>query len=88
MAAAAMMSTGLATDLESCRGDVLNFLQALRWRIASVQVKRWTAEGLLHAVRNWETVTSDLETLTDEIAQFIAGSEIATGAVLLVRHEG
>ena len=88
MAAAAMMSTGLASDLESCRRDVLNFLQMLRWRIASVEVKRWTAEGLLHAMRSWETVTGDLESLADEIAQFIAGSEIEAGAVVLVRREG
>src|ERR1700752_611047 len=100
MAAAAVMSTGVGGDLESCRTEVLSFLRMLSWRIASVEVKRWTAEGRLHAVRRWEKVTndleglrkwekvtSDLESLTEEIAEFIAGSEIRTGATVLVRRK-
>ncbi|MGA7763537.1 MAG: hypothetical protein WCA59_17465 [Candidatus Binataceae bacterium] len=82
------MSTGLTNDLESCHRDVLNFLRMPRWRIASVEVKRWTAEGLLHAVRKWETVTCDLDELAHEIAQFITGGEVETGAIVLVRPEG
>ena len=85
MAAAAVMSTGLTRDLESCRRDVLNFLRLLRWRIASVEVRRLTADGILHAVRKWETVADDLETLAQEIAQFSTGGEVETGAIVLVR---
>jgi hypothetical protein len=87
MAAAAVMSTGLARDLESCRRDVLNFLQMLSWHIASVEVRRWTVEGLLHAVRKWGTVTSDIESLAEKIAQFVTGSEIAAGAIVVVQRE-
>ena len=87
MAAAAVMSTGIAGGLESCHRDVLNFLQILRWRVASVEVKRWTAEGLLDAVRSWETVTSDLESLAEEIAKFITSGKFGTGAIVLVRRE-
>ena len=82
-----MMSTGLASDLGSCRRDVENFFQVLRWRIASVEVKRWTAEGMVLAVRKWEAVAGDLDTLSHEIAQFITGGEIKTGAIVLVRRE-
>jgi hypothetical protein len=87
MAADAMMSIGFCSDLESCRRDVANFLQWVRWRIASVEVRRLTAGGLLYAVRKWEAVTGDLETLAHEIAQFSTGGEVETGAIVLVRRE-
>ena len=87
MAAHAMMSTGFPTDLEACRRDVANFLQWMRWRIASVEVRRLTADGMLHAVRKWEVVTEDLESLAEEIAKFAAGSDLETGAIVLVRRE-
>ncbi len=87
MAATAIMSTGVVNDLESCRHDVLNFLQILCWQIASVEVKRWTVEGMLQAVRRWESVASDLENLAEEIAHFIAKSEVEARAVVLVRRE-
>jgi hypothetical protein len=87
MAADAMMSTGFGIDPESCRRDVANFLQWVRWRIASVEVRRLTADGVLHAVRNWEAAAGDLKTLAHEIAQFITGGEVETGAILLVRRE-
>jgi hypothetical protein len=57
----------------------------VRWRIASVEVRRLTADGLLHAVRKWEAITGDLETLAREIAQFSTGGEVETGAIVLVR---
>jgi hypothetical protein len=85
MAAAAILSTGLAGDLDSCRKDVLNFLRMVSWHIASVEVKRWRIEGLRHAVHKWETVPSDLESLAKEIAQFIVGSETVKTATILVR---
>jgi hypothetical protein len=46
-----------------------------------------TADGMLHAVRKWEAVTDDLETLAQEIAQLATGGEVETGAVVLVRRE-
>lgn len=85
MAAVAVFSTGLASDLESCRREVLNFLLVLSWHIASVEVERWRSEGLLHAVHKWETVTTDLEGLAREIAQFIVGNEAVKTATVLVR---
>jgi hypothetical protein len=86
MGAAAVLSTGSAADLDSCRQDVLNFLRTLSWRVASVEVERWRSEGLLHAVRRWETVTTDLEGLAQEIAQFvIENRRVKTGAIVLVR---
>jgi len=87
VAAHAMMSTGFPTDLEACRRDVANFLHWMRWRIASVEVRRLTADGMLHAVRKWEVVTEDLESLAEEIAKFAAGSDLETGAIVLVRRE-
>jgi hypothetical protein len=87
MEAVAMMSTGFCSDFESCRRDVANFLlQWVRRRISSVEVRRLTSDGLLHAVRKWEAaVTGDLESLAEEIAKFAAGSELETGAIVLVR---
>ena len=87
MAAHAMMSTGFCSDMESCRRDVANFLQWVRWRVDSVEVRRLTADGLLHAVRKWEAVTVDRETLAHEIAQFSTGGEVETGAIVLVLRE-
>jgi hypothetical protein len=43
-------------------------------------------EVLLYAVRKRETVTTDLESLAQEIAQFITGSEVEAGATVLVRR--
>jgi hypothetical protein len=86
MPAVAVLSTGPASDSESCRTDVLNFLQMLPSRLASVEVKRWSFGGLHHAVRKWETVTTDLESLAQEIAQFITGGEVEAGATVLVRR--
>jgi hypothetical protein len=85
MAALAVFSTGVASDLESCRRDVLNFLLMLSWHIGSVQVERWRIEGLVHAVHKWEMVTTDLEGLAREIAQFIVGNEAVETATVLVR---
>jgi hypothetical protein len=85
MAAVAVFSTGFAGDLESCRRDVLDFLLMLSWHIASVEVERWKIEGLLHAVRRWESVTPDLEGLAKEIAHFIVGNEAIKTATVLVR---
>jgi hypothetical protein len=85
MAAAAILSTGFASDLDSCRRDVLNFLSMLSWHIASVEVERWRSEGLLHAVRRWEAATNDLEALAQEVAQFIIGTEQVRTATVLVR---
>jgi hypothetical protein len=83
------MSTGITSDLESCRRDVLNFLQMLRWRIASVEVKRWTADGMVLAVRRWQSeVSADLDELAHEIAWFITVSEVEAGATVLVRRAG
>ena len=85
MAAIAVFSNGRPSDLESCRTDVLNFLLMLSWHIASVEVERWRSEGLLHAVHKCETVTTDLEGLAREIAQFIVGNEAVKTATVLVR---
>ena len=85
MASLAVFSTGVASDLESCRRDVLNFLLMLSWHIGSVQVERWRIEGLVHAVHKWEMVTTDLEGLAREIAQFIVGNEAVETATVLVR---
>ena len=88
MAAAATMSTGLTSDLESCRDDVLNFLRRLRWRIAAVEVKRWTAGGFLHEVRKWESVIEkDLMELAHEIAQFVTEGGAMMGGTVLI-HRG
>jgi hypothetical protein len=84
MAAAAVFSTGLSNDFDSCRRDVLNFLHMLSWHIASVEVERWKIEGLLHAVRKWETV-GDLDGLAQEIAQFIIENDGVKTATVLVR---
>jgi hypothetical protein len=85
MAALAVFSTGLASDLKSCQEDVLNFLLMLSWHIGSVEVERWRIEGLVHAVHKWEMVTTDLEGLAREIAQFIVGNEAVKTATVLVR---
>jgi hypothetical protein len=87
MAAAATMSTGLTSDLESCRDDVLNFLRRLRWRIAAVEVKRWTAGGFLHEVRKWESIEKDLVELAHEIAQFVTEGGAMMGGTVLI-HRG
>ena len=84
MGAAAVLSTGLASDLDSCRTDVLNFLRVLSWHIASVEVERRRIEGWLHAVRKWETI-GDLDGLAQEIAQFIIGDDIVETATVLVQ---
>ena len=87
MAAQAMMSTGFCSDLESWSRDVANFFQWVRWRIASVEVRRLTADRVASAVRKWKAVTGDLETLAHEIAQFSTGGKVETGAIVLVRRE-
>ena len=86
MGAAAVLSTGLTSDLDSCRADVLNFLRVLSWHISSVEVERWRIEELFHAVRKWETV-GDLEGLAQEVAQFIIGEDVVKTATVLVRSQ-
>jgi hypothetical protein len=85
MAAAAILSTGFASDLDTCRRDVLSFLSILSWHIASVEVERWRSEGPFHAVRRWEPATTDLEGLAQEVAQFIIGTDQVRTATVLVR---
>ena len=86
MAAAAVLSTGVTKDLDSCRRDVLAFLQMLRWRVMSVEVRLWTAFGLPHGAREWEADGADYETLAESVARFITGSGVETGAIVLARR--
>lgn len=85
MAAAAVLSTGPTKDLESCRADVLTFLQVLSWYIAAVEVNVWTSEGSSLGHRKWAG-TADLRGLAEQIAQFITGSAVEVGATVLVRR--
>jgi hypothetical protein len=86
LAAAAALSTGVTKDLDSCRKDVLAFLRMLRWRVMSVEVKLWTAFGSPHGTRKWEADGADYETLAESVAQFITGSELETGAIVIARR--
>src|ERR1700746_1022396 len=67
LAGAAALSTGVTKDLDSCRKDILAFLQMLRWRVVSVEVKLWTAFGLPHGTRAWETDGTDYETFARRV---------------------
>jgi hypothetical protein len=86
MAAAAVLSIGPASDLDSCLVDVLNFLRVLSWRGVCVDVKRWRIKGLLREVRRWESVAASRERLAQEIAQFIVWADIIKTATVLVQH--
>jgi hypothetical protein len=86
LAGAAALSTGVTKDLDSCRKDILAFLQMLRWRVVSVEVKLWTAFGLPHGTRAWEADGTDYETLAESVAQFITGSGVETGAIVIARR--
>jgi hypothetical protein len=85
LAGAAALSTGVTTDLDSCRKDVLAFLQMLRWRVVSVEVKLWTAFGLPHGTREWEVEGADYENLAQSVAQFITENGVETGAIVIAR---
>jgi hypothetical protein len=86
LAAAAVLSTGVTRDLDACRRDVLAFLQMLRWRVVSVEVRLWTAFGLPHGTREWEADGADYGTLAENVARFITGGEVETGAIVLARR--
>jgi hypothetical protein len=78
MAAAATLSTGPSRDFESSRADILAFLQALPWRIATVEVRLWTAAGLPHGSRRWvPDEATDFGKLADELAQFVAADGVS-----------
>ena len=85
MARAAVMSTGLLYDLDSCCEEVLAFLRMLSWHIAAVEVKLWTSEGLPHGLRKWNPDMTDLERLAQEIAQFITENDMEIRATVLAR---
>jgi hypothetical protein len=72
MAAAATLSTGPSRDFESCRTDILAFLRALPWQIATVEVHLWEV-GLPHGSRRWlPDEATDFGKFADELAQFVA----------------
>ena len=52
----------------------------LSWHVTSVEVSLWTSSGLPHGVRKWKADKTDFERIAQEIAQFITGSEVETGA--------
>jgi hypothetical protein len=86
VAAAAVLSTGVTKDLDSCRRDVLAFLRMLRWRVISVEVRLWTDLGLRAGTREWGADGVDYETLAEGVARFITGGEAETGAIVLARR--
>lgn len=86
MAGAAVLSTGPTTDLDSCREDVLNFLQLLHWRIRAIEVKVWTSTGLSSGRREWNVEGSEIETMAGMVAQFIADLGVGTRGIVLVRE--
>jgi hypothetical protein len=88
MAAVAVLSTGPLNGLDSCRNDVLAFLEVLSWHIAAVEVRAWTSEGLPLGIRKWEPDTTDLYELAEEIAHFITDGGGGGAKVLLRRGRG
>jgi hypothetical protein len=86
VAAAAVLSTGVTKDLDSCRRDVLAFLRMLRWRVISVEVRLWSDLGLRAGTREWGADGVDYETLAEGVARFITGGEAETGAIVLARR--
>jgi hypothetical protein len=88
MAAVAVLSTGPLTGLDSCRNDVLTFLEALSWQIAIAEVKMWAPDGLPLGFRKWEAETMDIWNLAEEIAHFITDSAAGGATVLLRRRTG
>jgi hypothetical protein len=85
MAAVAVLSTGPSNGLNSCRNDVLAFLEALSWHIAAIEVKLWTSYGLPSGFRRWEPDTTDPWNLAEEIAHFITDG-VAGGATVLIQR--
>lgn len=83
---AAVLSTGVAKELDSCRKDILAFLRMLRWRVAALQVKVWTVLGLLYGERSWTCDGSDYETLAESVARFITESDVETCAIVLAHR--
>jgi hypothetical protein len=55
MVASATLSAGLSRDFESCRADILAFLQAPPWQIAMVEVHLWAAGSPRRKTANWPT---------------------------------
>jgi len=86
MAAVAVLSTGLWNGSDSCRNDVLAFLEALSWHIAAIEVRVWTSDGLPLGFRKWEPDTMDIWNLAEEIAHFITDSAAGGVTVLLRRR--
>jgi hypothetical protein len=85
MAAVAVLSTGPLSGLDSCRNDVLAFLEVLSWHIAAVEVRLWASDGLPLGFRKWKPNTTDLWNLAEEIAHFITDG-VAGGATVLLRR--
>ncbi len=52
----------------------------------SVEVKLWTVFGLPHGTREWEADGDDYETLAENVARFITGTEVETGAIVIARR--
>jgi hypothetical protein len=79
MAAGAVLSSDPSNGSDSCRNDVLAFLEALSWHIAAVEVKLWAPYGLPLGFRKWEPETTDIWSLAEEIAHFITDSAALAG---------
>jgi hypothetical protein len=75
------------SDIESCRQDVLQFLQSVAWSFKLLEVKLWTLEGRPYGSRVWKP-ECDLEAVVDQIAKFINQNGFPLGAVVVAQEAG
>jgi hypothetical protein len=59
------------SDIESCRGDVLQFLQSVAWSVKLLEVKLWALNGLPYGSQVLKIDGYDREAIADQIAKFI-----------------
>jgi len=79
-----VLSLGIVRDFDTCKNDIVGFLQMLPWRAARLEVKLWTSSGPPLVTRRWD-VQGCLEALIKEAARFITSYPFEVGATLLVR---
>lgn len=74
------------SDFESCRQDVLKFLQSVKWSIKLLEVRLWTLAGRPYGSRVWKPDERDLEAVVDQISKFINQNGIPLGAVVMAQE--
>jgi hypothetical protein len=70
------------SDIESCRHDVLKFLQSVAWPVELLEVKLWTLAGRPYASRAWKPDQYDLEKTADQISKLIKHNTVVLDAVV------